>query len=305
MEYLHSKSYTITQKLARYFLIVELGERIQTYAELTQKLKISRGTIQKSIQILKDSKAIILKMRGTLGTYLINKDTNTLLQFAGIHFIVGAMPLPYSKLYEGLSAGILKSIREHIDIPVNMAYMRGAKRRIEMVLKGRYDFAVVSKYAADQYLKENPETIDVILNFGPQTFLNGHAFIFHNKDKTEIEDGMKVGIDYDSIDQAILTEKMTRDKNVTLVPLNYSHFIANLENKTIDVLLWNADEVENEDLTYNIVKLTNEGQENTEAVLIVDKYKQDLMKLFQISIDVYTVCDTQQQVLRGLITPSY
>lgn len=83
-------------------MTVELGERIQTYAELTRKFEISRGTVQKSIQILKDSKAIQLKTRGSLGTYLVNKDTNILLHLAGINFIVGVMKLPYAKLYEGL-----------------------------------------------------------------------------------------------------------------------------------------------------------------------------------------------------------
>src|SRR5690554_2970732 len=304
MEYLHSKGYTTTQKLARYFLAVELGERIQTFAELTINLEISRGTVQKSIQILKDSKAIQLKTRGSLGTYLVNKDTNILLHFAGINFIVGVMPLPYAKLYEGLGTGILKTIGEHINIPVNMAYMRGAKRRIEMVMKGRYDFAVVSKYAAEHYLRENPNAIDVTLNFGPLTFLKGHALIFRDEDKTEIEDGMKVGIDYDSIDQAILTEKVTRNKKVTLISLNYSHFIQNLANKTIDVVLWNAHEVENEGLAYNTV-LMNEGQENTEAVLIVDKTKHELIKLFKTSIDISTVGAIQQQVVDGVIIPSY
>lgn len=70
------------------------------------------------------------------------------------------------------------------------------------------------------------------------------------------------------------------------------------------MVLWNAHEVENEGLAYNTV-LMNEGQENTEAVLIVDKTKHELIKLFKTSIDISTVCAIQQQVVDGTIIPSY
>lgn len=40
------------------------------------------------------------------------------------------------------------------NVPASMAYVRGAENRIAMLVADRYDFAVVSKYAAVNFKKE-------------------------------------------------------------------------------------------------------------------------------------------------------
>ena len=210
-----SKNALVVEHLSKYFIGVEDNSRIKTISELENEIIAARGTIQNSMNLLKIAGAITLKPRGHLGTFLISKDLSLLLRYANISFIVGVMPLPYSKLYEGLSTGLLHTMENKLNIPVNMAYMRGASRRIEMMLNGRYDFAILSKFAALDYLQHNDD-IEIITEFEPGSFLNKHVVMFNTPDKQVIEDGMRVGIDYDSIDQAALTLEVSKPLNVKL-----------------------------------------------------------------------------------------
>lgn len=305
MDFLHSKSYTVTQHLSRYFLSVDVGSRIKIISEFVDELSVSRGTVQNALQVLKDTEAIKLVSKGKLGTFLEEKNTNLLLDFAGINFLVGTMPLPYTKLYEGLGTGILKVMRANYDLPINMAYMRGAQRRIEMVLNGRYDFAIVSQYAADSYLKENPDTLEIVENFGLYSFLSGHVLILKDNDKVKIEDGMRVAIDEDSIDQVRLTLLSSEGKNVEFVSVTYLQILLNFESKNIDAAIWNKDEFSHTHLPYKTVDIEVPNMDNTVAVLVVNKHNVDLIKLIQSSINVAEILDIQHEVVKGAMTPNY
>ena len=178
MRRLHSKSYTVTQSLANYFMSLDEGVRILTISEFLERIDVARGTIQNSLLVLKESGAVKLSSRGKLGTFLDSKDNNILMKFAGIDSIVGVMPLPYTKLYEGLSTGIIESMS--VNVPVYMGYMRGAQKRIEMVQNGRYDFAVVSLYAALEFQEYNPDAITIAKRFGKYTYLKGHTLVLRD-----------------------------------------------------------------------------------------------------------------------------
>lgn len=154
-----SKSGYATSELAKKFIYSDTNEKIKTVTEYSKEIGVSRGTIQNSIKYLIDNKLINLLSRGQLGTFIIEKDIIGLFKIAGINFIIGSMPLPYSKRYEGLSTAIIQSIENNIKIPINMTYMRGSKNRINMVLNGRYDFTITSKFAALRFIQDNPDLI--------------------------------------------------------------------------------------------------------------------------------------------------
>ena len=74
MRRLHSKSYTVTQSLANYFMSLDEGVRILTISEFLERIDVARGTIQNSLLVLKESGAVKLSSRGKLGTFLDSKD---------------------------------------------------------------------------------------------------------------------------------------------------------------------------------------------------------------------------------------
>jgi hypothetical protein len=107
------------------------------------------------------SGAIRIERRGRNGSYLVDMDNRTLLKHVDINNVVCAMPLPYTRLYEGLASGL----KAQFDgIPFYYAHMRGADIRVECLLNGVYDMAVVSRLAAESYLAQDGLRITLALD---------------------------------------------------------------------------------------------------------------------------------------------
>lgn len=301
---LYSKNGLSTMALAKIFLSIQIGEKIPTVTELNTILGQARGTIQNAIKSLQNSQTIQLEARGHLGTFLIQKDVNKLLAFAGITSIVGVMPLPYSKRYEGFASGIIVALENKYNIPISMAYMRGAKNRIAMLLSDRYDFAIISKYAALTMIEEGIQ-IDIVKNFGQNSYLSNHIIVFHGKDKKEIENGMKVGIDKDSVDQKKLTEQVCKGKKVEYVNIEYTQILKKIYNGELDAAVWNEDEITDKLVDINYVVIDTGRALDNEAVLVVNSNKTEMISLLEEIVDVDSVLEIQKLVLDNMITPSY
>lgn len=299
-----SKNGQAALALAREFMKFPIGEKVPTVTEFCEKLNLSRGTVQNSLKLLTDNQAIKLASRGHMGSYLIQKNTRSLLEFANITSLVGTMPLPYSKKYEGLASGLIVAMENIYDIPISMAYMRGAKNRISMLLSNRYDFAIVSHLAAKGYM-EKYKNIRIVKSFGPYSYLSEHVLMFHDKKADGIQDGMKVGIDPDSYDQRDLTEKMCEGKDVTYVQMDYSQLLQRLLSGDIDAAIWNHDEILDKATKVNYQPLDLDSLDNTEAVLVVNADKPEIVTLLSEIVEVETVLNIQKLVVDKKITPSY
>ncbi|MED3645600.1 GntR family transcriptional regulator YhfZ [Halalkalibacterium halodurans] len=305
LEHFYSKSGITLQRVAEELLICDLGERIPKISDLAEKFQVGRGTIQTSLKKLEEADCIKLESRGHLGTFLREKDTVKLLQYSGLERIIGVMPLPYSKKYEGLATGMTAQF-EQLSIPLNMAFMQGAHPRLEGVKEGRYDFAIVSKFSALHELNNN-EGVILSLSFGPQTYLSSHAVIFSDEKAKQIEDGMKIGVDKNSLDQQILTNAEAEGKKVEFVQLNYMHLLDHLKANTIDATVWNIDEI---GVTpFNVQPLTSETAlsyetEMTEAVVVIREDNKKLDYILNL-LSLPTISEVQAKVENGDLIPKY
>lgn len=291
--------------LANMMLSIQQGERIPTVQEFSVKIGLARGTIQNALKFLIDQNAIELESRGHLGTFLKKKNMRALFGFAGIDSIVGVMPLPYSKRYEGLATGLITGLENQYDIPMSLAYMRGAQNRIAMLMDGRYDFAIVSQYAAQGIIKNNKAKIRIVKSFGRQSYLANHILLLHDKNANGIRDGMRIGVDKDSVDQMKLTEKVCKDYTVEFVPMNYNNVIDFVVKGKVDAAIWNEDELQDKALDINYIEVNSDHQADTEAVLVVKRENETMFRLLDEIISVETVLDTQRLVMEDKISPSY
>lgn len=218
--------------LSKMFLEMDIESRIPTFEELSLRIGVARGTIQTSLKILQESNVINIRSRGHMGSYLIKKDTKALIQMADIRSLLGALPLPYSKTYEGLATGLTYTLKNKYDLVVSMAYMRDAQTRIDQMIKGKYDFVVLSKDSADMAIKLDKPVVSVI-DFGPKTYLSEHVLLFSDFNAKKIEDGMIVGLAKDASEQNNWTKKMCEGKKVTFKKCDYSKMIAALKEKKL------------------------------------------------------------------------
>jgi predicted transcriptional regulator len=302
---LMSKNGMAVTSIAREFLKCQVGQKTCTVTELSEKLNISRGTAQSAIRTLEANDAVRIARHGHMGSILTKKNEGVLLGLAGIHVLIGAMPLPYSRKYEGLATGLISAMDNRIGIPITLSYMRGAKNRIAMVVDKRYDFAIVSKYAAAEFLSEYKNSIDIVQEFGEGTYCSSHAVIFHDSRAANIRDGMKVGIDMDSIDQSEMTKRACEGKKVQYCPVEYNTLLERVISGDLDATVWNEDEIKDKMTKINYRKIGIGDGSDTNAVIITDHQQPEIGILLHQTLDVETVLRLQKLVEEGKITPSY
>lgn len=301
---LFSKNGYAIAYLAKKFISYDIDDRISTITQYSKEIGLSRGTIQSSLKYLVNKNAISLESRGHMGTFLKDRSLSKLLEISGVHFLIGTMPLPYSKRYEGLSTGITKSFENNINIPLNMAYMRGAKKRIEMVENGRCDFAITSKYSALEAIKKNKD-IEIVKELKPHSFLSKHVLLFRKNSLNEIKDGMNAGIDKSSIDQENLTKKFCEGKDINFINISYNQLIDKIISGEIDFSVWNGDEIKDKYRNIETEDIDINYDLNTIAVILADRNRSEIKKILQDYIDPEYVENIQMQVLNNEMMPRY
>lgn len=289
--------------IARDFFDIPLDGRIPTVTELENKYDFSRGTIQNAIKVLKDLNIINTLSRGYQGTYLIGKDINMLLQIMGVSSVVGCMPLPYSKRYEGLATGLIASIENQYDVNSNLVFVRGAKNRIAMLLSDRYDYAIISKLAAKKLIEDGND-IMIIKEFGPYSYVSDHVIVFNDSKVKKINKGMKIGVDNSSIDHKLLTDVACKGKDVKRVNISYSNILKKVMSGEIDCTIWNKDEIFDKFMGINYVKI-DKSKDDTIATVVVRKDRKEIESFLKKAIDEDIVIENQKMVINGMIIPSY
>lgn len=305
-EELFSKNGLAAKQIAYHLISVEEGERIPRVDDFVNELEIGRGTVQGALNILENLHAVMLESRGHLGTFLVKKNVHLLKEIAGVGALMGAMPLPYSTLYEGLATGLIE-VSEPLIHQMNLAYVRGSEQRIEHLKARRYDFIVLSKLAAEKEMKQDDQ-LQIAIDFGPQTYVTEHKVFLADSRKNQIEPGMRVGIDYSSFDQSELTLLECENIDVEFIPTNYMQIFENLRNRTIDAAIWNADET-HAGQAFKQVHFQSEearkiAKKATASVVLIEKDRQDVYDYFA-QIDQDKVREIQQLVVTQQKIPHY
>ncbi|WP_337020405.1 YhfZ family protein, partial [Oceanobacillus massiliensis] len=171
-EKFYSKNGLAAKKIAKVLIELDEGKKIPRVSDYSDTLSIGRGTVQNALRLLEEMKAIKIEARGHLGTFLMRKDDDVLLEIAGIAPLTGSMPLPYSRKYEGLATGIVEAF-ESTGKRVNLIYMRGGMNRIEALRTKRCDYAVVSKMTADASLLKY-SNLKILERLGANSYVSSH-----------------------------------------------------------------------------------------------------------------------------------
>ncbi|KXF81645.1 GntR family transcriptional regulator YhfZ [Enterovibrio coralii] len=292
-----SKEGSAIINIARYLITTEVEERLRTIDSLSDEFHVSVGFIQKALTTLESDGAIKLRKQGRNGTFIDSLDYDTLVKKAGFSHLVCAMPLPYTKHYEGLASG-LKAQMGHL--PLYFAHMRGADARAECLKKGTYDIAIMSKLAA----KAVGTGVKVAFDLGKQSYSVEHKLICRKGEENNIK---KVGVDPSSPDQKILTEKAFPNHDVEVVEINYTDSLNLLKSGRIDAVVWLPDALDNKNDELTEVSLSHipECQQASEAVILVSGESPYMRALVRKLLNVHALLEHQDAVIKGEIIPSY
>ena len=286
--------------LARYLLGEKCGNRLKTIDELANECHSSVGLTQAALKTLESSGAIRIERRGRNGSFLVEMANKTVLSHVDISNVVCAMPLPYTRLYEGLASGLKAQFE---GIPFYYAHMRGADIRVECLLNGVYDMAVVSRLAAESYLAQNG--LRIALELGPHTYVGEHQLICRKGESDRVK---RVGLDNRSADQKIMTEACFGKSDVELIDLSYHESLQRIVKGDVDAVIWNVvAEAELALLGLEATPLTRDPRflQATEAGVLTRSDDYPMQQLLRAVVDKQALLAHQQRVVSGEQEPSY
>ena len=296
----------VINAIASDFLKKSVGDKVSSISEYQEELEVARGTVQNAISYLKNEGAFKLISKGHQGSFISEINYEILQSYALSETVLGTMTLPYSKLYEGLATGIYEEFRNN-HIPLNLGYIRGSKERIKAVTSKFYRFAIVSKFAAKQAI-HNREPLEIALDFGKNSYLSEHVVVFSSENTDKTIEKKKVAIDYNSIDQYLLTEEVVKGKNVQLVEMPGFQILTALRKGIVDVGVWNLDELMDKDysdLSYSKLKHNKWIDDMTSAVVVVHKDDDSLRAFFNQSVVADKIIEIQNKVKNNEMIPQY
>lgn len=304
-EVLYQKIGIAVNRLAQDLLARQEGERIPSISEYQDKLQISRGTIQNGLNYLKESGAVTLVSRGHLGTFIEGLDYRRLQECSFNKELLGTMPLPYSMSYQGLATALYRSLSPYA---FNLLYARGAESRLKLLATGVCQFAVCSRYAAEDAIRRHAD-VEIAVDLGPGTYLTSHVLIFRESGKTSIESGMRIGYDRASVDHRYLTEMLCAGvRNIRLVELRAHQTIRAIQEGEIDAGVWNLDDLmESGHKGLNLVPIRHFSDFSafSSAVLVIRRGDENIAQLLRQCVQSSEVQRIQSEVRAGIVAADY
>ncbi|MGV9313923.1 GntR family transcriptional regulator YhfZ [Streptomyces sp. NPDC003691] len=296
------------RRLAALLLHHEPDTRLPRVRDLAGELGCGNGTVQAALQLLEESGAIATTARGHLGTFLDRSDRAVLWRLSGLGTLLAAMPLPYSRRYEGLATG-LRGAFEEAGAPFAVTFMRGAGARTAALLEGRADLVVLSRYAADRLIAEHP--VELVADLGPATYVGAHGMLVRRgADLTA--PGLRVAVDHASEDLRMLVERVFAGRDdIEWRETSYMQLHDHFARDEVDATVWNLDEAPGRFAAgVDVVPLGDEvtrelALRNSSAALISRTGGAPALAAVREALDLSTVTRLQGEVLRGERVPSY
>ena len=300
---LYNKNAITLISLSKYFLLIDINSKLITIEKLSNKLNVGRGTIQNSIKILVHNNAIKLDIKGHLGTFLIEKNIKLLLEFANMKYLLGAMGLPTTKTFEGLATGIISNFKDIHGINLNMAYMVGAKYRMEALVLGHYDFIICAKQSAN-YVIHKDKDLEIVAELGPKSYITEQVLLFSEPNIKTIKDGMNIALIQGSTLQNEACKTVCKDYNVNFITMPSDKVLIALKNKKVHATIWNKDEINDILMEMNMVTI-DENADNSIAVILAPRQNKEMIQILRDLIDIEYIRNIQENVMNGKVIPRY
>ncbi|MGL5956584.1 MAG: YhfZ family protein [Brevinema sp.] len=267
-QYNRTKFSTAEQHISFLCSITPKNSRLPSIKSIAHLLKMSVGMVQKVFAEFEENQTISLSKRGVQGTFLQEKNIEKLYQINQQAPIFGTLPLPYTLRYERLTESIEQQI-QHI-LPCYFMHTKGAVSRLKLLISGKADFGIVSKFS---FLNNYDPTLEILYEYGAHSYLEKHVIVTRVGEK--IQKGMCIGFDPYSFDQTFLVSNIFSKQDFSFSHINYHSLIDKLTKKEIDITILNFDEDRVKALYPIDILFNNYPQEMTEAVLVsqTDNFK--------------------------------
>src|SRR5262245_27744670 len=301
-----SKHGLVVAELASELLHAAAGERIGRIQAYAERFDVSVGTAQMALRHLQSSGAADLEIRGRLGSFVRQLNYPLLWSFALNRPITGALPLPYSRHFEGLATGIrIQFERQALDL--DLRFMRGSAQRLQALASRTSDWALVSRFAAETAEAHGFE-VDIVFLLGPESYMGQHMLLLRSG-AVDLADGMRVGVDKQSTDHVYAVRAMIRGHRVELVEIDYSQGLELLVAGAIDATVWSQ---ENIPAGLPIVRVCPSNLQTdptlarlSEGAVVVGRGNRAMLKILHATLDLAKLRAIEQEVVCIVRRPAF
>lgn len=298
-EFIKKKGQTIAY-ISRDLLLLEVGDKINSFSQYKDCLKVSKGVVQQSSEYLEKIGAIKTERTQGAGTILTATSKSKLRETANIDILTLCMPIPSTFSLKGLTTAIYE-LNDLLPAPLAFVYAVGAKNRINYLRKNMYDMILTSKATADEYLKIY-DFLDKPIYLTNMRYTEPYHLFFSNPKNKEIKDGMKVGIDYACTDLYNLTMEACEGKQVELIDGSYPTLAKSFSSGAFDAIISRKEYPMNE---FNYLKPIYFVSKNTSEIdlitptLLFNKENYGIRNMIWHYLDVGKLAATQNDVDKG------
>lgn len=290
------------QEVAILLLGLAPGDELPSIAQLAARFGVGRGTVQAAFEMLRAEAGLQIDARGALASRLVACDVAGLWRAAGRHGLMLLLPFPYSRRVAGLATALAEVLRQS-PVAHSLAYMRGARSRIDALAAGRADLAVASALAVEEALAQDAPC-EVLLRLGPESYAAGQGWLVR-RDFAAWPARVRIGTDPQSADQSRLPRLMApTGPAVEFVALPYLRMQAAVASGEVDAVVWPRDVLpEHPDL--RLFPLGGELPADADrAVLLVRRGDRAVRGLLGGAIAADALAAIQAEVLAGRRDPT-
>lgn len=299
-----SKQGIIVTQIADDLLSRSVDDRVPSIQDYAALFDASVGTVQSAVNYLQSEDGVDLVSRGRLGAYIEKIDYRNLWSIAKNRLIVGIQPLPYSRLLAGLATALRIQFSEN-NMDSNCRYVRGSSTRMQMLQSNQCDWIVVSRYAAETASVHGFD-IEVVTTLGANTYTINQVLLVRDELGSQLQDGMRVGIDTNSTDQAYLVRSITRKHAIRFVEIEYQRGLELLLSGEIDATIWTSTDLPPSGVnTIAIDHQQDRFQSLNEAVIVIRPNDSAVKNILNSTIDIDVVCKIQHEVMTSQRLASY
>lgn len=306
--YSPGKGYRVAQQIADLLITLRPGDRLPNINVLRTHLGVGTGTVQTVLRELEQLKLVALDSRQNRGSFLIRQDLGALWRLAGRRTVVGSMPLPNSREFQGLATGLGAQF-DQLGIPLALTYAHGSQRRCEALGDGHADFAIMSLPAANEHLRRQ-KRLELTVAFGSGSYYaSDSVVIMAHSPRTELPLRPVVGIDPDSHDHSVLTR--CEFPRGLYAPVSYPLLPAAIAARTIDMAVWHRTALglsvaDKQLVTWPLTQAAATARANELSPAAILVRSDDRQIIATVSrIDTGAVAAVQQRVVGLEVLPMY
>lgn len=299
------------ETLARDMLTRQPGDRIATVVEYQDLLGIGSGSVQARLQMLTGVGAIELRARGHLGTVLVSRNLSELWSLARLGPVSGVLPLPEAVEPVSLAA-IVRRAFQRLNIPLELLYLHGAARRIELVRARAAHFTLLSRPAAELATRDQSDSW-LTLDFGPESYHRQNSMVVLVGPRAAAGGSIsRVGIDPESHDHSLLTRlEFATDKGYVHLPFPHARLPKAVADSLIDAAVWLRTTLAIPPHSVGIVvrplsmpEAVRANEALGHAVLLARIDDQEVTSVLR-EIDLSGAPAVQEEILRSDVLPLY